>query len=845
MAKPVRAQPTPAATAPPIGDGRPRDWAGPGTWFGALLRPVGYTGVVYIVYIIAHLTGVRAASIFSVEHLHVSAMYPPAALCFLLPLVYGPRFAPAIFLAGVAEWTFVAEETIGAAHILAYAVSVSGTYTAAAVLARRLRVDVALRRARDVAWFLALGTLVAPLPLGLFQSANFVLAGLFPWSDYLLNALIYWAGDATGVAAIAPLLLVARRELPRLWERRRSHLQLLPSYRRALVKLATFLGAAAICVWAAFALSPGASVDLTYLLFLPPLWVAVRQGFDLATLAIALLIVTSAIIVVTQVGKLDEVAFQFGLMSVSVGTLLVGAAVRDDREHRRELATAEHFRRLFNSVPAPLFSFDQDGTVSVVNDVWSQLLGISSHEAVGRPITSFATEDGARVLRTKVIPALAHEDEIRDVQCQFRTRPGGVVDTLLNVRTERDVAGGFAWASASVVDVTEARRREQELRQAQRMEATGLLAAGISHDFNNYLTIIVGNLDMMSASVRDSPRLLRLVENTLAAAGKAERLIRQLLAFSRKQPLEPRNIDVGELLKQTARLLQQSFSPQIDIVMELASDLWQATVDPGHLETALVNLAMNARDAMHDGGRIIMRGTNECVAEGGEAASQGLAPGRYIRLAVSDSGRGMPPEVAAHAFEPFFTTKSKDRGTGLGLSQVYGFVRQSGGHVWLASPPGGGTTVTMYLPAASEPVQLPPAAMTRAPTRLPRGAETILVVEDDRDVRDLATSMLTGFGYTVVEAANADEALKIVNLRDDIDLMFSDVVMPGSMDGIELAAAVAKRNPRMCIVLTSGYHKDFQGTEASTRCLLVKKPYRARELSALFRELLDAREPPT
>src|SRR5205085_6949628 len=333
-------------------------------------------------------------------------------------------------------------------------------------------------------------------------------------------------------------------------------------------------------------------------------------------------------------------------------------------------------------------------------------------------------------------------------------------------------------------DLTEKQEAEARLRQVQKMDAVGQLTGGVAHDFNNILTVITGTIGILGEAVADRPELASIAKLIDDAAERGAQLTKHLLAFARKQPLQPREIDVNSLMVEAAKLLHPTLGEQIQISPLLAEDAWTALVDPNQLTTAVLNLALNARDAMPDGGKLVLETRNVYLDEGYASMHNEVAPGNYVMIAVSDTGSGIPTANLDRVFEPFFTTKEVGRGTGLGLSMVFGFIKQSGGHIKIYSEIGHGTAVKMYLPRAAG-AALPIA--DAAPARARGGDETILVVEDDALVRDNVVMQLTSLGYKTIEAATGAEALRLAAANDAIDLLFTDVVMPGGMNGRELA----------------------------------------------------------
>jgi predicted ATPase/signal transduction histidine kinase/CheY-like chemotaxis protein len=388
---------------------------------------------------------------------------------------------------------------------------------------------------------------------------------------------------------------------------------------------------------------------------------------------------------------------------------------------------------------------------------------------------------------------------------------------------------------------SERKRVEERLRQAQKMQAVGQLTGGIAHDFNNILTVIIGTIENLADGVADRPQLAGLADMIDEAATRGADLTRQLLAFARKQTLWPRETDINALIVDTARLLQPTLGEQVEIESMLDESAWHAMVDPTQLSTALINLAVNARDAMPNGGKLRFATANIILDEAYAHADLEVRTGPYVMIAVSDTGTGIPAALLDQVFEPFFTTKEVGKGTGLGLSMVYGFVKQSGGHVSVQSEEGSGTTIKLYLPRS-------PGAADRADgasaSALQGGEETILVVEDDALTRKFVVSQLESLGYTIVSAATGAEALALVDQGVSFDLLFTDIVLPGGLNGSQLAEEVAKRRPSLRVLYTSGYAEQVivQHGRPDPGTALLTKPYRIADLARRIREALARAE---
>ncbi|HWB51448.1 MAG TPA: ATP-binding protein [Stellaceae bacterium] len=461
---------------------------------------------------------------------------------------------------------------------------------------------------------------------------------------------------------------------------------------------------------------------------------------------------------------------------------------------------------------------DEDGTVLFANPAAEQMFGRSFSDLVGSPI-GIPMTGGETTEITLLRPRRgAIEAEMRVVSTTWRGR-----DVLL----------------ASLRDITSRRIEQERLRQAQKMEVVGQLTAGVAHDFNNILTVATGNLELLRRDLRHG-RDSKRIDATLSALARAERLTAQLLAFARKQRLDPEVVDINSVLVGLEELLRRAIGSHIEMRYRLANGLPAALIDRNHLETALLNIAANARDAMPNGGQFVVETTVRVLDRARFAEDAVVEPGRYVEILARDTGEGMSAAVLQRAFEPFFSTKEPGRGTGLGLAMVYGFVRQSGGHVELQSAPGHGTRIALYLPCA--PADYSPRENREVAESVAPGHETILVVEDDLSVRALACSMLRDLGYTVIEAASGPAALDVLAAQPAVDLVFSDIVMPGRPNGLELARMLLTQRPDLPVVLTSGYNSRYDDPgETLPLVEFIHKPYHQAALSVRLRTALQKR----
>jgi PAS domain S-box-containing protein len=520
----------------------------------------------------------------------------------------------------------------------------------------------------------------------------------------------------------------------------------------------------------------------------------------------------------------------------------VSFIIAEARDVTRQRAIQERYRSLYNHTPVMLHSIDRDGCLVHVSDYWLETLGYAREEVLGRPVTDFMTSDSARKATEEILPEFMRTGTCKDVEYRFLTKTGAVLEILLSATAERDGKGEILRFLAVLIDVTERREVEQKLIQAQKMESVGQLTGGLAHDFNNLLGVILGNLQLLRGSVRGEEKAERRLGAALGAVERAAELTRRLLAFARRQELETRTTDPNLLIEGVTDLLHQAVGETISLELHLAGDVPNIQVDRSQLESAILNLAVNARDAMPEGGRLTIE-TSRLRLQTGAGLSDGeITPGDYVVIAVTDTGAGIAPETLRHVFEPFFTTKDVGKGSGLGLSTVYGFVKQSGDHVRLYSEPGEGTTVRIYLPVR-EPGVLETAPVPADDTaELPRGSETILVVEDKPAMREIAVLLLSDLGYTVLDAANGAQSLEILGSTPRIDLLFTDIVMPGGMNGTALAKAARQVRPGLPVVFTTGYAEAavLREGKVSRENNLVTKPYKHMELAQMVRSALDA-----
>jgi signal transduction histidine kinase len=502
------------------------------------------------------------------------------------------------------------------------------------------------------------------------------------------------------------------------------------------------------------------------------------------------------------------------------------------RSYQRIQASRVALQSTLDSVREGVSAFDSDHRLIAWNQTFSALARVPAAELrAGLALGGIA--------QLKAGGTLGEDIEALDRRARQAGKPllvehqrpdGSIIELFHNPSGD----GGFV---TTYTDITDRRRAEALQRQAQKMESLGQMTGGIAHDFNNLLTVIVGNLELLKNRLGDGDsRAKRFVDMALMGADRGAKLTNQLLAFARKQPLEPQSVNLAQLLPDLTEMLRRSLGELIEIETIGAPDLWNVSVDPHQFETAVLNLAINARDAMPRGGKLTLELANIRLDDAYATLHDEVQAGQYVVFGVTDTGAGMPPEVAARAFDPFFSTKG-DGGTGLGLSMVFGFVKQSGGHVKIYSEPGHGTTVKLYLPRTNDGVALPYESTASGDIT---GTETILVVEDEEPVRTTVTALVSGLGYRVLEAVDGAAALLILESEERVDLLFTDVIMPGSVSSRVLADRARELRPDMKILFTSGYTENtiVHNGRLDAGVQLISKPYGRDQLAQKLRGVL-------
>jgi len=561
-------------------------------------------------------------------------------------------------------------------------------------------------------------------------------------------------------------------------------------------------------------------------------------SIDLAGASLILLLV----VVLMREGR----QLQTSLHASEAANQSLEAAVAERTEHLRaaqkemRLSTSV-LENTVHSMAEAVLVIDPKGDIVLSNPAAEKMLRYKPGMNVEnlRALSTVFHADGITPMQFEDFPAprVLRGEEFDEQEIVLRPLQGGnQVHLVISGRPLREKSGAISGAALVYHDISTSRETERKLMEAQKLEAIGKLTGGVAHDFNNMLTVITGTSETLVSRLRNQPDLVAVARLIDDAAERCGELVKHLLAFARKQPLRPHNVDINKAVLDVAKLLRPTVGQQIEIGTVLGKDVRPAHIDPSQLANAVINMAINARDAMPNGGKLLLETANVVLDEAYAAANPDTQAGPYVMLAISDTGTGMTAEVRERVFEPFFTTKEVGQGSGLGLSMVYGFVKQSGGHIRIYSEEGHGTTIRLYLPPARGAVE----AIKADGEAVSGGSEVILVVEDDPMVRTFVINQLTGLGYKTIAASDGSAAMAIVERGEPFDLLFTDVVMPGGLSGRNLADAIAKLRPGMKVLYTSGYTDNavVHHGRLDEGVLLLTKPYRKPQLAKMVRQAL-------
>jgi len=504
--------------------------------------------------------------------------------------------------------------------------------------------------------------------------------------------------------------------------------------------------------------------------------------------------------------------------------------------------SAERIRAVVETAVDGVILIDSHGTIRMFNPACEKLFGYTAAEALGKNVKLLMPDPYQR----------EHDSYLKNYRETGEARIIGIGREVTGLRKDgttfpmdlsvgEAIQDGESIFAGIVHDLTEKQKTQEQLIQAQRMESVGQLSGGIAHDFNNLLTVIIGNAELLMESLTSQPELTKLSNMIGAAGSRGADLTQRLLAFSRQQTLEPVEIDCNHFITSMEEILHRTLREDIEVLTFLEDKLWSAFADAAQLEAAILNLAINAQDAMPRGGTLTISSANIPLDEIYQEHHPEVPPGRYVMVAVTDDGEGMRPDVVEKAFEPFFTTKEVGEGSGLGLSMIYGFIKQSNGHVSIYSEPGLGTTVRMYLPASNELPSTEDFTEEELAAVTPHGSGTVLVVEDDPFVRTFAVATVESLGYEAISATDGHDAITKLTGHKPIDVLFSDIVMPGGLNGLDLAEKSRDLKPDIRVLLTSGYSLDTLVARGRVQAdtAILQKPYQKSDLAQRLHKLLQ------
>ena len=785
-----------------------------------------------IAYFVVAQLGLRYASIGP----SISPVWPPTGVAIAALMLLGLRYWPAILVGA-----FLANATTHISIYAAFGIA-CGNAAEAAIATYLLRRHgdraILFTELSEVRTLVGIAAPIAALASAVVGVTSLWVTDVIPGGGFLSALSLWWAGDYLGALVVAPVLLIWTNAVRGRLDRRAT-LELI------LLGVGAVLAAAVVfgnVVPPSF-LQPA---QYPYLLFPFVIGAALRfgsRGATLLTLTVALLAVAYTVrgggpFVMHSV-PLTNVALMIYIAVLAMTGLVMSPAI--DRRLKAESALREahgHLQAVINSSPLAIYTVDAGGDVRSWNPAAESLYGWSAHEVIGGHLARITQDPEQHRLRERVFRG----ETFRGIETTAPRKDGSPVTVSLAAAPLHDASGQVTGTMLIAADLTEIRRLEVQYRQAQKMEAVGRLAGGIAHDFNNLLTAILGTSGLVLEDGAMDAQTRVDVHEIEKAAKRAAGLTRQLLVFSRQQVLEPHILDLNAVVQDLENMLSRLIGEDVELRTTLAPDIGAVQADPGQLQQAIVNLVVNARDAMPNGGRVTIE-TADVDLDARQLEAHALTqPGAYVLLAVHDTGVGMDEATKARLFEPFFTTKEPGRGTGLGLATVYSIVKQSGGYVWVYSELGHGTTFKIYLPRVAGTAE---KIAVHTPATLAVGSETVLVVEDQAEVRGLTTRILQARGYTVLAAADAGAALELADRYvKRIDLLLTDVVMPG-VNGRELAIRLAKQRRDIRVLFVSGYTGEAirQHGLLELDAAFLQKPFTPDVLARRVRDILDGAAP--
>jgi PAS domain S-box-containing protein len=791
------------------------------------LRYIGILALLTAAYVVGGRLGFTAAAIHPV----VSSAWPPSGIALAALLLLGKRYWPAIALGA-----FLVNATAGVGALPSAGIAIGNTLeavVAAWALTHLAGFRPSLQRLRDVLALAAIGAVGGAAIAATIGTGVLAAAGSTSPTSPGTIWLAWFTGDAIGILIVTPLI-AAWATAPRTRVSARDFAEatalavILVASTMALFQIpfSYVYAIFPITIWAALRFGPRGATTASAVASVLAIWYTVRGYGPFATS--------------TAVDNLFELQAFIALLAIP--NLILAATIAERRKTEAELQRSrQQHRDIIHYASVGIFQSSRDGTILLANPALARILGYDSPEELiglnaAETVYLSTTERTAVVDR---VEALAEGDAL---EMQWKRRDGSAIWVDLRARPVRDPDGKTAYFEGFVYDLTGRKKLESQFQQAQKMEAVGRLAGGVAHDFNNLLTVIASCTDFIlgDATLPESHRE-DLIE-VKKATDRATSLTRQLLAFGRTQVLRPSTLDLNERLAELLPMLKRLFETNIGIRIEPGPQLWAVRADPTQVEQVLLNLALNARDAMPQGGELTFSTENVVVAMRSPTVSQDytMKPGEYVLLRVRDTGAGMDLETQTRVFEPFFTTKEIGRGTGLGLATAYGIVKQSGGYIRVRSAPGQGTEFLIYLPRTDAPLPVKTAAPAVTRNRIVTG--TVLLVEDELPVRQALQRLLTAEGYEVFTASDGAEALVIFEgKKEQIDLLITDIVMP-TMDGRALAEKCCAMRSALKVIFMSGYTRDSLLSQQTfeDETVLIEKPFTRDSVLARIADVMAA-----